>query len=210
MQSSLGERQQELLQLLLKNRDGLTIDELSTALAITRTATQQHLAILSRLQFVEEGSLLSTGGRPRRSYRLSPQGYEWFPKQYSWFSEVLLQNLQEKVGPESLKEMLAKMGEDLGRQHAEGLSGETPRARLKKTVELMDKLSYEAKLVETPNPSDLPAIEAKNCVYHHLAKTFPQVCAFDLGLLSQMSGAAVTHEECIVRGDAKCRFAFKK
>ena len=42
----LGIRQKELLKLLLKHKAGMTADELSTQLAITRNAVRQHLAAL--------------------------------------------------------------------------------------------------------------------------------------------------------------------
>ena len=211
MQDVMGDRQQELLTLLVKHKSGLTIDELSASLSITRTATMQHLTNLTRLNYVEEGAQLSTKGRPSRTYRLTAKGYEWFPKQYPWFSEILLQGIREKLGEEGLKDLLVRMGEEIGSRHGNPRQGETLRARLEKTVLLMNELSYQAKLSDAPgSQGETPAIEATNCVYHHLAKRFPQVCDFDLALLSKMSGADVVHEECIVRGGAKCRFAFKK
>ena len=42
----LGDRQKKLLQLLLKTKSGLTVDELSGPLQITRNAVRQHLAAL--------------------------------------------------------------------------------------------------------------------------------------------------------------------
>jgi predicted ArsR family transcriptional regulator len=52
-------------------------------------------------------------------------------------------------------------------------------------------------------------IEATNCVFHHLATRFPEVCHFDLALLSTFVGRPVVHDECIVRGGHVCRFSFK-
>jgi predicted ArsR family transcriptional regulator len=53
-------------------------------------------------------------------------------------------------------------------------------------------------------------IEAKNCVYHELARAHPEVCQFDLELLSRFMGMDVTQEECMLRGGQSCRFRFLK
>ena len=73
----------------------------------------------------------------------------------------------------------------------------------------MNQYGYEASTT-SPAKHQLPVIEAKNCVYHDLAKQFPEVCEFDLGLLSETLQAEVDHQECIVRGGGVCRFKFNE
>src|SRR5438874_13494469 len=106
-----GDRQQDLLKLLLKKRQGLKIEQISEELGITRPATRAHLVALERLGYVERGELVASGGRPSQSYRLSQKGYDLFPKQYSWFSEILLESLNQKMGSAGLKELMVKLGE---------------------------------------------------------------------------------------------------
>src|SRR5438874_1042355 len=71
-----GDRQQDLLKLLLKKRQGLKIEQISEELGITRPATRAHLVALERLGYVERGELVASGGRPSQSYRLSQKGYD--------------------------------------------------------------------------------------------------------------------------------------
>ena len=52
-------------------------------------------------------------------------------------------------------------------------------------------------------------IDARNCVYHHLAAEHPEVCELDLALLSSLLGGKIEHVECMVRGGASCRFRLK-
>ncbi|MCK7509177.1 MAG: hypothetical protein MZV70_37470 [Desulfobacterales bacterium] len=52
-------------------------------------------------------------------------------------------------------------------------------------------------------------IEASNCVFHHLAAQYPEVCRFDLALLAAFVGTPVEHQECVVRGGQVCRFGFR-
>jgi predicted ArsR family transcriptional regulator len=70
----------------------------------------------------------------------------------------------------------------------------------------MTELGYEAQATQDKRQ---PAIEACNCLYHHVAAVHPEVCEFDLALLRGVTGADVEHEECMVRGGSVCRFRFK-
>ena len=62
----LGERQKQLLQFLLKNKSGLTADELSKELKITRNAVRQHLSALENDGLVAMGATRPSGGRPQQ------------------------------------------------------------------------------------------------------------------------------------------------
>ena len=74
MLSILGTRQQELLTMLLKNKGGLTVDELSRQLEITRNAVRQHLAALENDGLVNPGVTRTSGGRPQQIYVLTDAG----------------------------------------------------------------------------------------------------------------------------------------
>ena len=85
MLNGFGQRQQELLEMLLFNKSGLTIDDLASQLGISRNAVQQHGAALENGGYLDKGQLTVTRGRPSQSYVLSRKGVELFPKKYSWF-----------------------------------------------------------------------------------------------------------------------------
>ena len=87
----LGERQKQLLRLLLKDKAGLTADEISSALGITRNAVRQHLAALENDGLVTPGPTRPSGGRPRQLYALTAKGLEVFPRHYSWFAQLLVE-----------------------------------------------------------------------------------------------------------------------
>ena len=64
MISLLRLRQQQLLTLLLQNKEGLSVEDLSKGLGITDNAVRQHLTTLERDGMVAKGETQSTGGRP--------------------------------------------------------------------------------------------------------------------------------------------------
>ena len=71
MLNTMGERQKQLLKLLRGNKPGLSVDELSKGLDITRNAVRQHLASLEAAGLVTTGATRpSGGGRPQQLYVL--------------------------------------------------------------------------------------------------------------------------------------------
>jgi predicted ArsR family transcriptional regulator len=74
--------------------------------------------------------------------------------------------------------------------------------RVAAVTQKMVELGYDAEVVDG-------AIEAHNCVFHQIAMKSPDVCRFDLAVLETAVGAAVDHRQCMARGDACCRFAFR-
>jgi predicted ArsR family transcriptional regulator len=209
MLDAFGERQQALMRLLMKRKEGLTIDGLADELRITRTAVRQHLTALERTSLVERGESLPTGGRPVQVYRLTQKGVDAFPKQYSWFSEAILRAIRTEKGSGGLKKFMEKLGLTVSEGLAERLDGKDAEARVAETVKIMNELGYDAEASGSGGKGP-PPIEARNCVYHALAARYPEVCQFDLALLGRLTDSKVIHETCIVRGGGVCRFRFAR
>jgi predicted ArsR family transcriptional regulator len=198
--------QQSLLRTLLRNKDGLTVQALAQMLDVSRNAVRQHLTSLERDGLVTKGRTQPSGGRPEQLYVLTSEGSEQFPRQYSWFSELLLQLLQAQPGDSSLDDKLAEMGRTVAASLATRLTGEPgSAARLAAIADIMRELGYDA-VPKTANGERV--IEAHNCVFHKLAMKSPEVCSFDIALLSAASGSPVEHRTCMVRGGDACRFRF--
>ncbi|MFZ5588878.1 MAG: helix-turn-helix transcriptional regulator [Pseudomonadota bacterium] len=208
MLETLGDRQRQLLHCLLQYKAGMTVEQLVDALAITRTAVNQHLAALERDGFVEKAALRNTGGRPGRAYVLTLKGINLFPKQYAWFSALLLEGLKKELGSEGLARHLRAMGKTLALHVRAQRGAGATRHRIVDLVNVMNHYGYQARAV--PAQQRLPTVEAHNCVYHDLARQYPEVCQFDLGLLAEATQCEVEHQECMVRGGAVCRFKFSE
>jgi predicted ArsR family transcriptional regulator len=204
-----GLRQQQLLTMLQQNKEGLTVEDLSKGLGVTDNAVRQHLTALERDGMVARGETQSTGGRPEHLYRLTTTGQELFPRHYSWFAELLINSLREEQGSDALRERLKGMGKAVGRQVAGRLAGvKDKRERIRALSGIMRELGYQSGAI---GPEEKwPAIEASNCVFHTLAKCYPEVCHFDLAMMSEVVGCDVIHDECMVRGGHVCRFKFKE
>ncbi|MEG1235220.1 MAG: HTH domain-containing protein [Acinetobacter sp.] len=210
MIETFGKTQQNLLYALQAYKSGLTMDTLAETLSITRTAVRQHLTTLKIQGFIEKGHRLSSGGRPSQFYRLTSKGFDLFPKQYSLFSEFLLKAIVSEKGEAGLSSWLYQLGTQVAENFKSKTMDENMHRRLIHTVNIMNTLAYDAKIVEALPSQTTDAIEAMNCVYHDLAAHYPQVCQFDLALLASLTESEVLHEKCIQKGDNVCRFCFKK
>jgi predicted ArsR family transcriptional regulator len=200
-----SDRRADLMAALLQDKAGLTIDELMEKLDISRTAVRQHLAALERDGEVARSGVRPTGGRPQHLYVLTEAGAERFTRRYSWFADLLIGLLRSELGEKAVRERLSALGESAAAALMRTASSD-PRlsSRLAELAAAMRGLGYETDPV---NPREKEVV-ARNCIFHQLAVANPEVCAFDLGLMSKFAGAKVDHVECMARGQHVCRFRF--
>jgi predicted ArsR family transcriptional regulator len=204
-----GETRKRLLRHLLRNKPGASIDELAAAGGVTRTAVRQHLALLVRDGLVATGGARPSGGRPQRLFVLTPQGKETFPRRYSWFAQLLIEAIAKEHGSAGLRLRLARLASAVVAQ----IRGRTPapggrRQKVEKLSQVMDELGYDARIGAMD--AGAPTIVADNCIFHELAMKNPEVCQFDLALLSGFSGSRAELTECMARGGHVCRFRFTR
>lgn len=198
MFEGLGRTQQELLNALLYQGAGMSIDDLASHLAVTRTAIRQHLAALERDGLVLRGATRATGRRPEQLYQLTEHAREMFPRQYQLLAKVLIEEVAGIIGPVALAVLMRNLGRKLA---AERERDTVDEARI---VHHMNQAGYEAQVFF--RSSGEKEIVAHNCVFHHLAAAHPVVCELDLALIGALGGGEVEHLECMVRGGHVCRF----
>lgn len=209
MLGTLGTRQQALLRLLLEHKAGLTTEELATQLGITRTAVRQHLAALGSGGLVATGPHRASGGRPQQLYVLSEAGKEQFPRGYAWLAELIVDSIRQDAGAPGLRERLQALGARVGRRlRGQGAESKTPQQAVAALAGIMEGLGYSAR--SAGSETGTPTIEASNCIFHTLAMKDPDICQFDLAMLSAYTGRRVDHQECMARGGNVCRFRFHR
>jgi predicted ArsR family transcriptional regulator len=204
----LGDRQAQLLRMLLKNKSGLTVDELALGLQITRNAVRQHLTALERDELVAPGPTRPSGGRPQQLFVLTRKGTELFPRHYSWFTQLVVESMKREHGLAGLRERLGAMGRGVAEQmRARHPELDTHEQKVERLAAVMSELGYEARA--STRSGEAPMIEADNCVFFELALKIPEICQFDLSLLGTFTDSSVEHEECMARGGNVCRFRFR-
>ena len=210
MLNTIGERQKQLLKLLRGSRPGLSVDELSKGLEITRNAVRQHLSSLEGAGLVAAGSTRpSGGGRPQQLYVLTELGKESFPRQYSWLAQLVLASVRREEGVENMGKRLSEIGAGIAEQiraQYPDLNTKTKEEKIDKLTEVMDQLGYNAKSAILPNGEKV--IEADNCVFHQMAVKDMEICHLDRGLMETFTDSKVEQHECMARGGELCRFRF--
>lgn len=201
MLQGLGRTQQDLLNALLHQAGGMSIDELAEHLAVTRTAIRQHLAALERDGLVLRGETRPTGRRPEQLYQLTDHAREQFPRQYQLLASALIDEVADIIGPEALATLMRNLGRKLALDREQQVVDET------KIVQHMNQAGYEGEVFFRSSGDQ--EIVAHNCVFHRLAAAHPVVCELDLALIGALGGAEVEHTECMVRGGNVCRFKLR-
>jgi len=207
MAEGISSRQYQILDLLLKIKTGLCIDEIAEKLEISRNAVQQHIDKLERDGYVRMGMLNKTAGRPVRVFVLTEAGINSFPKQYAWFSELILSKLRQEMGPEALQRYLRDLADSLSQGLAPQFAGKQNEDRLAELIRIMNELGFQARLNEADGGQ--PSIEAFNCIYHDLAQKFEEVCEFDRTLIKALLNRDIDHMECMAKGGGVCKFRLK-
>lgn len=205
----VGGTQAALLRLLLRNKSGLTIEQIGDNLDITRTAVTQHLNALMRYGYVSREMTVATGGRPGAVFALTERGTQLFPKKYDVISLKALEALIEAVGEEKATVFLEKVGRGLGQSLGKTLDALSLDDRVPEIAEAMEEFGFDAHVARDALNA-VPEIKAYNCIYHSLAQARPEICALDLAFLREASGADIDHAACMAKGANECRFRFKR
>ncbi|MGH8166916.1 MAG: helix-turn-helix transcriptional regulator, partial [Woeseiaceae bacterium] len=143
--SAFGERQRQLLTLLLEEKSGMTADDLAASLKISRSAVHQHLGALEGAGYVEKSSQAPKGGRPGFGWRLTERGIHLFPKQYAMFSGLLIAGMKEKLGSAGLAEAMRALGKMLGEQSLHRVLDKTPEQQVVEVARIMRELGYQSR-----------------------------------------------------------------
>ncbi len=204
----ISSRQYQILEHLLENRNGLSVDELAKVLDISRTGVQQHFVVLERDGYIKKSTLNKTAGRPVTIYVITDKGNNYFPKQYAWFSELILSDLLEEISPERFKAYMQKLGGKLADQLRGRFEGKNLNERVDELALIMKDLGFQVKVSLDPE-TERSNIQASNCIYHDLAQKHHEICEFDLALMSSLLEKDVEQLSCMAKGDCNCSFRIK-
>jgi DeoR family suf operon transcriptional repressor len=181
------------------------LDEIAVELGVTRTAAMAQVSKLLDLGLASHEDARGGVGRPRRRYLISREGLESFPRQYSWLSNILLEDLAQRLGRKGSGALMRRLGAKVAASLAERFDGEGTAAKARQVAKVLTELGYQAALAPGATKGG-PVLEAVNCVYHGVAQQHPELCEFDVAFIEAATGKPVTLQSCIARGGHTCRF----
>ena len=202
----------KILQRLLENKSGLSIESIATQLTISRAAVQQQFRGLEKEGLIKKHDQMKTNGRPSTRYVLTDRGIGYFPKHYSGLTALLIQSLKDEMGSEQLIDYLKKLGVKLAKTYRPRFVGKSKHEQVKALVELMQEMGFHANIGNAAQAEDTE-IRAYNCIYNDVSHKFQEVCAFDTAfiqeLLSDFKDQEITLHNCMAKGDGYCCFKLR-
>lgn len=208
----------------LLSRKPMSIEELSRGVSLQTITVRHHVNMLKRIGLVEEfGEERRKIGRPVLRYRSTQKSMSvQYPKrQYELLSRNLIQALVNSLGREKAGEALIRIGRDMGESLARELSNRNGVSHW--NVEEFKKHIVDEHLSEVGSIPEVAEYDSKkirfrmyNCVFHELAKEYPDlICEkLDEGLMESLlkgtiGKAHVDQTKCVVHKDAFCEYVIR-
>ena len=202
----LRESQRALLG-LLKRRGPTTIQELESAVDLSRESLRDHLRSLAAQGLVERWGVRRSGpGRPALVYRLTAQGERLFPQRQGELLRELATFLLADGGGDALERFFAARAEARRprlRARVAGLEGE---ARVVAVATLLDEEGF---LAETePGADGEIRLRLCHCPLRELVEVSHVACRAELALVEELLGRSARRESFMPEGASSCTYSF--
>lgn len=193
-----------LLLVAIKKHGMACAGTLSKELKLTREACRQQLKILQEQGLITETAQnKSAAGRPKLLFSLTNAGEHLFPKHYDELTLTLIDTVQEQLGTEQLKQVLAAITQKQVEQWQDKLDGLDLRERLHVLKDFYFANDPFTEVVD--DETGLWLIE-KNCPVLNLASERPALCSVTVSTLTMLLGVKVVREKRFQQGDGHCAF----
>jgi DeoR family transcriptional regulator, suf operon transcriptional repressor len=188
----------------LLRRSPMTVDELSAALGVTRTAVRAQLASLERDDLVEQRGSRRGTSKPSRVYGVTSQAELLLSSAYVPILTRLLHVLAHRLSSAEFESTMREVGRELmqDRRVARGDLGD----RVAGASALLNELGG---LTEVEEENGYYLIRSHGCPLAAATANHPEVCTVLENMLSEFVGSQVT--KCCDRHDrVGCCFEIPK
>ncbi len=180
---------------------GSTINDLAEAVGINNISIRHHLISLEAEDLVISGYQRHGVGRPRLTYTLTDKGVEKFPTNYLKLTRHMLDYLRDNMSKEEVKGIFTDIGKDIAESYKDELKGEPLEEKVHHVKSI---LTNEGFLIEISKEDDFYTLSSLSCPYFRIRQDYPEICALDTSLLSELLSQPVEIESCIFEGDDHC------
>ena len=191
----------------LKERGGLTADELASLLGISSVAVRRHLTNLERDRLVDHEQVQRGMGRPSYVYRLTETARQVFPHNYDQLASHILGAIQELYGEEAIERIFEHRTEELAQSYRPLINGGNLPDRLEQLTQLREADGYMPAWEEQEDGTYV--LYQYHCPILHVAEGCSEACAHELALFVDLLDAEVTRQSHQVTGDAQCSYQIR-
>ena len=194
--------------MLLKTNGSMSAAQLAVELNMTEMGVRRHLYSLEEEGMLEIEMVRQPMGRPLRTYRLSTQGDEQFPKQYHQLILDLLREMEVWPEEEGIGKLFESRKQSLIEKYAPQMGQSSLDERVEALGTIQDNNGY---MVETEREDDGSwLLHEYNCPIAQVAQHYKQPCACELALFRELLDADVTRIECIAEQGKRCTYRIRK
>jgi len=191
----------------LKERGGMTADELAEKLGISTVAVRRHLTNLERDALVDHEQVQRGMGRPSYIYQLTETAHRIFPNNYDQIASYFLEVIQELFGQQAVERIFEHRTQALTESYRPQVNSEYLPDRLEQLTRLREVEGYMPAWEEQEDGTYV--LHQYNCPILHVAEGCSEACAHELSLFVDLLDAEVTRQSHQVTGDAECSYKIR-
>ncbi|NLE39173.1 MAG: MarR family transcriptional regulator [Pirellulaceae bacterium] len=188
---------------LLVGKPPQTVDELTKAAGVTRTAVTQQIRELEQGGLVERTTERLAGrGRPRNRFYATESALMLLcAGQDNLLGRALWNAIEDAGGDELIKTILDRVSSQLADHYRDRVTAKTPAGRLE---EMNRILHDEGLLVEVVKENSHVSLHKRSCSFIGMFEENRRVCYVDQKVLSLVVGEPVHRTACRLDGDPCC------
>lgn len=183
----MQDTRQQILE-IMKRHGEVTVQELSTELALTSVTVRHHLEILRSEGFITDPEIRRSNkpGRPRYVYRLTSTAADLFPNNYSGLASALLGSIEECVAPEERDTILERAAQRIADRA--GTLPEKPEERIESVVTFLNQQGYVSRWEKDTEHDRRYKVYVSSCPYLHVSKMHHETCQIDRYMVQLLAG----------------------
>lgn len=188
---------------LLVGNPPRTIQELTEATGVTRTAITEQLNELVGAKLVERGlEKLPGRGRPRHRYSATNAAL-----QFLWAHNphrvvpAIWRAIEAAGGSDLMKKVVKRVSRELAEHYSSRITAKTPRERLERFIELFRD---EGGLVDVVHQNGRMMVHKRSCPFISMVDEHRTVCIVDMEMMSAVVGRPVRRTACRLEGAPCC------
>jgi iron-sulfur cluster biosynthesis transcriptional regulator SufR len=191
----------------IKERGGMTADELAENLDISSVAVRRHLTNLERDRLVDHEQVQRGMGRPSYVYRLTEAAHYIFPHNYDQIASYFLEAIQELFGQDAVERIFEHRTQELAESYRSQVNGQDLPDRLDQLARLREADGYMP--VWEAQEDGTFVLRQYHCPILHVAEGCDEACAHELALFVDLLEAEVTRQNHQVTGDTECSYEIR-
>jgi len=196
------------LLLLLKREGPTSLEDLASALHVSKMAALKHMNAFESKGLVARSYRSGGRGRPRVIFSLTSKASPLFPEAYVQMTEAALGFVEKKLGRESVEDLLRQRTQEIYAKHRGTMEGKDLRQRVEELVKIRDAGGYMADL--GAKRKDTFEMFEHNCPIYAVAQKYGEACGVEQELFRKLLRADVDATHRVVAGDPVCRFLIRK